>query len=898
MTASDIATAFAAGACVVTPNNRLARHLVARHDAAQVAAGRRAWPAARAMPWQGFLTSLWLDALGAGVMHSPRHVVADGAAAHLWDRIVRNAPQRLQDPHGAAMQALEAWRVFHAWRHPGEHLDGWAHSGIEDDAAAFAQWAASYRVVLDGGDFVDSALLPDWLADIAPRMRAWRELRVVTTGFAAMTPQQQRLFDALRAAGATVGTMAGPGVAAARLRRVVCATPTDEFAHALAWARECALAAPAASIGLVVEDLAACREEIVALADDILSPALAVRVAPDAMRPFDASLGTPLSAVPVVAAALDLIMLAGAPLPAADAAALLRSPFLAGAQRAWSQRARGERMLREWGLRRAGLTDVIHVLADVDPALGDRWRSARALAHGPRSPRHWVDEWRTWLAAAGWPGDATPGSSEWQAREAWSKLLHQFGTFAAVSPMLGRDDAVAALRAVASATMWEPEAPPARIRILGVLEASGLSFDALWLAGFTDERWPRSPAPNAMLPLSWQRERDVPRANAAGELAYARALTAGFAGAAREVIASHARDADGVTRAGSALMAHWPEMDMADLPAPARHADAIAGGAGPLSTCEDDRAPGLPPGSAISGGTGVIESQSACPFQAFALHRLRASTLPAESEGLTAQERGKLLHAALAAFWNDIHDHATLVALSADRLSERIATAVADACAGIDRRRAGAIPAAVTSGEAPRLAATIRAWLDLIERERPAFAVVATESEKLLALGGIVLRFRLDRIDRLEGGGLAIIDYKSGRAVAPGKWFAQRPSGNQAGLYALACLAEGDAAPVRAVACAQLKAGQIGLAGLAADAGAWPALPVLAQLRNAPGVQWSDATEWWARRHSALAADFRNGEAAVAPRDAACCRLCELQPLCRIRALGDEFPADDGGRGA
>ena len=40
------------------------------------------------------------------------------------------------------------------------------------------------------------------------------------------------------------------------------------------------------------------------------------------------------------------------------------------------------------------------------------------------------------------------------------------------------------------------------------------------------EAWPRAPEPNPLLPNShWQRSRDVPRATAARELAYARALT-------------------------------------------------------------------------------------------------------------------------------------------------------------------------------------------------------------------------------------------------------------------------------------------------------------------------------------------------------------------------------------
>ena len=81
--------------------------------------------------------------------------------------------------------------------------------------------------------------------------------------------------------------------------------------------------------------------------------------------------------------------------------------------------------------------------------------------------------------------------------------------------------------------MFQPEAPPARIEMLGVLEASGLEFDALWLAGMSAERWPPRVAPNPLLPLAWQRARGVPRADAAHALAFAQAATAAFAQRAR-----------------------------------------------------------------------------------------------------------------------------------------------------------------------------------------------------------------------------------------------------------------------------------------------------------------------------------------------------------------------------
>jgi ATP-dependent helicase/nuclease subunit B len=894
MIAFDFAAALAPGTTLVTPNKRLARHLVTGYDNAQRAAGRRAWVAGRAMPWPSWLQALWLDALAADALPAPRILVGAGAAAHLWDRIVAQESGGLLDARGAASQAAEAWSLFHAWRLPDDRFDGWSRAGIGDDAATFARWAQRYRAALAESGLADTAQSADRLAAAAMQVPAWRSRRIVTVGFVEFTPQQRRLLEALRVAGAEVVECGLPQVAMARRCRVECAVPEVELGQALAWARERALADSRADVAVVVPDLTARRNEVAARAEDILCPTLANRVEPDAPRPYDISLGMALADVPLVATAIDLMALGAGALPMPQAVALLRSAHLPDAEQYWTRRALAERRWGEQGVRRVTFADAIRAL-DATDAMAVRWRDATLPARGARPPAQWASDWRNWLVALGWPGNRPLDSGEWQANEAWSRLLATFGTFSGVTPMLARDDALAALRALAVRTVFQPEAPPARIRIMGMLEASGLTFDALWIAGLTAEDWPPAPQPHPMLPIAWQRERRVPHSDPAADLAHARVMTDGFGGAAAEVVASHARNAGGLERAGSALVASWPERDAATLPPVAGMAGAIAKQRAQFETCSDEHAPPLAQGTEARGGVGIIESQSSCPFQAFARYRMRADTWPAVSEGLTAQERGSLLHAALAALWYDIGDHATLVAQGDADLRDWIATAVAHSRNKLDRARWQSLPAAVAAGESQRLADTIRAWLDAIERTRPPFVVRATEMTASLQLGGIGISMRIDRVDTLADGGVAVIDYKSGRAVEPVKWFAPRPSGTQVGLYAMALGAMPNPPQVRATVYAQLKAGEITVKGLAADVEAWPALKTVGGLRNAAHASWADVEADWARRYGALATDFAQGIASVAPRDAQSCARCKLQALCRIQSLDDAPEAADRG---
>ncbi|MEO8506440.1 MAG: hypothetical protein ABI593_02275, partial [Betaproteobacteria bacterium] len=549
MSSFALDAALAAGVTVVTPNNRLARTLVARHDAAMTRAGHRTWTAARALPWQPWLETLWLDAVAVHALDSPQPVASAPAAAFLWDRIVER-DSVLLDPHGAAQRAADAWRTFHAWRLPGESPAAWGWSGIEDDAATFAGWARRYAEALAERGLTDAAQLPDALAAAATAVPAWRDAQFVLAGFLEFTPQQQRLLDALEATGCTLTIVELPEPRAGRCVRVAATTPQAELVAALAFARERALAEPASRVGIVVANLDERRNEVLAVAEDMLCPELLERCAADAPRPYSVSFGTPLADVPLVACALALIDWAGGPLPVAGAALVLRSPYLPGGDTAWMARAGSEGEWRGLGLRTVSFSAATRVLAARgDDAIVARWRAAVAPAATPQAPAAWADAWRAWLAALGWPGDRPLGSGEWQARDAFLRLLGAFVKLGPVTRTLGRDDAVATLRAIASRTLFQPEAPPARIQILGLLEAAGLDFDALWIAGLAAEQWPPPATPTPLLPVAWQRERGVPRADADRALSYARTLTAAFARAADDVVGSHATMVDGHQRA-------------------------------------------------------------------------------------------------------------------------------------------------------------------------------------------------------------------------------------------------------------------------------------------------------------------------------------------------------------
>ena len=885
---SNLFEALAAGATIVTPNNRLARDVAARFDHGQRDSGRRAWTTADALPFTLWLDRLWRAVLATGALRTPPVLLDASSTRALWHAIVAQHRHDWLNARGAARHAADAWTTFHRYREPGESIAGIASDALHDDPVVFAQWAQRYESRLRALDAIDDAQLPDVLAASNAALSRGASAPVILHGFMALTPQQRRLVAALRAAGMTIDeSREMPDMATLRLRAGF-ATPRDELVQAFGYARERLLRQPDARIAIVVADLDERRSEALALAEEVLCPEHLLAIAPDAVRPYGISLGEPLSGVPLVATALDLIALAAGRVDATTATSIVRTPFLPDAATHWTRRAHAEQHWLELGLRDVAWPEVLAALREVDPALHRRFAAIAPPAHGLRAPRDWAGAWSDWLAALGWPGSATLTSAEWQARDAWSAALARFASIGSVTGRLSSVAALDALRALLTETLFQPEAAPAPVQILGLLEAAGLVFDCAWLAGFDAQRWPGTAAANPLLPLRWQQARRVPRAHPEVVMEHACAMTSVLQRIAPEIIVSHATTIDDAPAVVSPLFADWPALADAPLLAPLRITDLVP--AARMDSATEPAAPPLAAGATMRGGAGLFDSQSACAFQAFARYRLDARPWPSCPDGLSPAERGEMLHATLKAFWDATGDQSTLAALDPHALALRIADAVEAGKARIGAPRWRTLAPAVANAEASRLAATLHAWIDEGERTRPPFRVRGHEQRIGCSIDDIALSLRVDRIDELPGGGLAVIDYKSGNVVPPARWFAERPEGIQVAIYAMAVESAAHE-PVRALVYAQVKAGDIDVAGLAEDNAQWPALAAVDSPRLAL-AGWADARAQLAARVHALASDIRDGIADVAPRTQAICGYCGLQPLCRVQRLDDGASAE------
>ena len=888
----SVMAALAAGATLVTANQRLARHLAAGYAAAREREGAAVWEAPDILPWPQWLERFWQECLGQLDSDTPQPLLTDAQELALWEVVIRSADTEplLQVP-AAARAAREAWQLLQAYRLRLPRAD----EARSEDVAAFSLWAERYRKRCSTARWLDRARLPDAVRSAFAAGRLLRPRALLIAGFDELAPQQRELLDDLRAAGVTVESLTSP-MREARVARIGCADRRGEIRAAAAFARA-ALESGAGRVGIVVPDLAAARAAVVREFDDALAPGALVPGA-GVVRPYNVSLGEPLAASPVIHTALLALEFGTGSLPVTQLSTLLRSPFLAGAASEAGARAGLDALLRRAGedtvsistlLRRAqAALSTPHAAA---PQLHTQWRAWRdALpARSQRLlPSAWSELFARLLKLAGWPGDGPLDSDSHQAVMAWRELLSSYAAQDLVSARLGYAEALAGLRRMASERVFQPQTPAAPVQVLGLLEASGLDFDSLWVMGLDDESWPPSPRPNPFLPLELQRRHGLPHASAERELEFARRLTERLAVSADDVVFSHPLNAGDEVRRASPLLHSFPELRSADFPAVQPGLSSHLYDARRVEALRDEQAPVLGPGSEVRGGTRLFQFQAACPFRAFAVLRLDARAPEEPEPGLDAMARGMLLHRALESLWNSLGSHAALCGMAEDALMAAIHAAVQLALEELARDRSQTLTGRFREIEARRLALLMRVWLEQ-EKARAPFRVVAAEQEAVIRLGNLVLKGRMDRVDELDDGARVILDYKTGKTSIR-SWEGERPDEPQLPLYAVDMRRR---QPVAAALFAQLRAGELGFNGLAVRDGIAPKVKPAGDGEGA----WQAQLDAWQATLTNLAEAFRAGDARVDPKEFPhTCKHCGLQALCRVHERQPQV-ADEGGAG-
>jgi probable DNA repair protein len=871
------------GVTWVTPTRRLAHYLRIRHDEACDAEGLEVWTTPDVVTWSGLVERLFVDGRAAGRVSG--RWLDDALARLAWERIAERdgALSHLLSPGLLGRTAYDSWRRMHAYAIPLGALD----ADDRPEAQAFARWARTYAQWLRRHGWVDESRALE-LVDPELAVPA-----LELAGFEAFTPAQRSLLERLRQAGVTVTERA---VATRRGAQTLtaCRDRNAEFDTAARWAAAKLETDPGLRIAVVVPDLSARRDEVRRIVERIVAPATALAGGPaPETEAFELVAARTFADWAIVAAALDILGAFTRGTTVADATRLLASPFLASAPGEDDARARLDAFIRREEGPELGLGRLEKLAATASPALAQALRASLESAAdwpGRARPSEWARRFSRLLATMGWPGTDLD-SDEHQARQRWQQLVGEFGACDDAAGTISPREAASLIADMARGTSFQPQELRAPLTIIDPETCAGMDFDALWLCGLEAGQWPPAASPDAFLPRDWQARQRVPGATADQCAADARALFERICRSADEVVLSYPRyDADAPLLpstfvgelASVAAAPIWPLSSLANATFDARP---------PLEVCVDGAMPAIGAADAARGGARLLELQAACPFRAQAELRLGARALEEPEAGIAAADRGDLVHAVLASVWGQLREQVALRALDAPAARTLVRAAISRETEAA-RAPAHSLRTHLLAIEAEWLEARVIELLDA-DRARPDFSIESLEQTCRVALGGLELTLRIDRVDRLADGTLAVIDYKTGNDADPQAWLGERPQLPQLPLYSQAVGRE----HVSAVAFGRVRAGDTGYVGLASGAGAMPGLKD-PSTRGWPKeyATWGELQAAWARRLEGLAEEYARGEARLAPDPTHACRYCHLAALCRIEesALAGTAEGDDG----
>ncbi len=458
-----------------------------------------------------------------------------------------------------------------------------------------------------------------------------------------------------------------------------------------------------------------------------------------------------------------------------------------------------------------------------------------------------------------WPGEFTLTSFEHQAV---MKFYEQIEAWLSLSFLLGECDFKTAKQSLQNwmdNVFFQPKSESeVLVNIYGPLEVSGLIQDVLLIANMNESSFPSQAKPNPYLPYELQKKLNMPHATAKRELNFASAQLKEWQGLCDELIAFYAEREGDLELRVSPLVQSWNVFSHdspvgADLRVrPFSHANPIEN---PIENLIEPLGPpiSLIELSNLTSGVNIFKSQAACPFQAFAKHRLNLKPIEPPIEPLNLKSRGIITHRILEKLMPEIIKISNWKIQPLENFQKLISEIVQENLSYLEKKEPESLPKFLKILEQERLIDLMGSWIEL-EKSREDFELLAQEREIFGVLADIPIRARIDRIDQM-GNIKIIIDYKTGRA-ALNNCLGDRPDEPQLPIYALLIQAD-------SVGYASINIQNLGLDCLDPEL-------------------FKSYLAGWSESFKKLSEEFKQGLAVLNPKkgDSTCSR-CDFSRLCR-----------------
>lgn len=694
----------------------------------------------------------------------------------LWSEVVRDSSlgRKLISPSGAAAPAQRAHHLLGHWRVPATALTADpSQPGLE----AFLTWSRQYRERLRDAGWTDRIGILDRLL-AAPAGSSPRAARLLD--LPDPTPAQSGVVERLRASGWTISGEP-PVRARARARAVELGDPDEELDAAVSWAAGQLQRKPTTRVALVVPGLDDHRGTLDALLDDALA-----EIGAGGQRAGSWVHGSgALAAIPAIGAALTALELLSAQGTFIELSRWLRSPFFEfESSDEASRSALLETQLRgalgaQLGFRNAYDTDLADTLRKAVPHRAHRLEQALRTADGqarPATPTGWIDTWQRALTQLGWTGSQALEPPD--VVDGWEAGLAELAQLTPIVGAVSGQRALHELRAIVARRRLPERIPAVGVSVLEHIDDVGPGYDAIWVTGFTERRWPEPVTLNPLLPRQLQLEQRMPGSSPELSLRAARRSVARLLAGASEVVFSWPKRIGEEPAERSTLLGGIDATSAEQIASETRS----NGRSGPASATLEPAADPVPPFTAavIGGGARTLDLQAACPLRAFCETRLGARELEPIARGVPPNVQGMIVHKALELLLQPTLGRA-------DFDVEPLVRAVPGAVARALREAFGAAREPLDVLLGMEQARVERLLVEFLAREsqRPPFTPWDVERRIQIEVDVWSLAARIDRVDRLSDGSVAIIDYKTGSNLEVADWFRARPLDCQLPLYAL-----------------------------------------------------------------------------------------------------------------
>lgn len=857
---------------ILTPNRRLCGFIESEYNQHQKVKNLTSWSAITIHPFSSWLKQVWQQNLQASPTLLTEHQVL-----YSWKQIIQKHSPALLKTDAAAKQAIEAMRMLVLWNVPIEELS----FQQQTDCQAFYQWYQNYRAFCVSNNVIDKYHMINTMInknqDFESSFQTTKQITLV--GFDEIPPLWQ-LFLNRCAEKVSVQTFDFSMTPKKTIRYEFSDFKT-ELSHAIAWIKKEYENKPQQSLACVIPSLSENRAYIEKAFMKNFSPQKFMQLQDKDELPFNISAGQALGDFEIIKTANTLLAFNNRSLTPDQARFLLRSPFIIGYYKEFRKRAALDFKITNLNSSRLSHDFFSSLLMEHCPILAVHfYKFSKLTCKTKHSLFDWVAYFNKRLELLGWPGERELSSQNYQLVNRYKELFNEFLSLNLHVKSCTKADALALLKTLSQDTLFQVKTGEKKIQVLGTLEAAGMTFDKLWLMQCNSHIWPAPANPNPFIPHGLQKEFELPHATAERELNFAKTLFTRYQNSCSLLFMSSAREENNQEINPSFLIENTEVTDC-ELK-PSDPIDFIQKQS-KLERFTDEQSLKIKKDeySQIRGGTGILAAQAACPFKAFATYRLNARSAPSPQPGLTALERGEIIHGALELFWKRVHSLEAYTLLTPEEQTKINRQCAEASILAIEAHLYKSQPR-LFGIETTRVIKIMGDWLAL-ESKRDDFEVIATEEIVKTNFAELPLSLRIDRIDKLGNGALVLIDYKTGM-TSPNRWFGERIDEPQLPLYALIY-----PQAIDGILFGQVRNNEFAIKGVGSELAESFGIKNIVKVAQTEQMNWGELKKAWQNDLGMTVKSFLDGCADIKPKYASqTCNFCELKSLCRIEELTND----------